>query len=420
MSKLLQRFLNYVAIDTRSDDTSESTPTTSCQWNLARLLEKEMKDLGLSEVFLTDKCFVHGMLPANTGGSIPSIGLMAHMDTYPGFDGSSVKPVIHPSYKGGLITLNPQKLLFLDPELFPELNRYIGHDLITTDGTTLLGADDKGGIAEILTAVEHLIAHPDIPHGDIYIAFTPDEETDRGGIDALDLSLFPVDFVITVDGDGQGEVNFENFNAASALVTIRGRSVHTGEAKNKMINSSKIAVEWIGMLPENETPETTEGYEGFFHVDSLSGSVERAEINCMIRDFSPEGFSARKNTLKTITQTLNRKYGDDTVNLTLRDDYINMKNVLEKQPQLISGVLTALKYAGITPQVLPIRGGTDGAMLADRGIAAPNLFIGGHNYHGEFEFVSLQAMEAAVAGIVGIVRHFAGSHSEDFSDEAGA
>lgn len=415
MSKLLQRFLNYVAIDTRSDDASESTPSTPCQWDLARLLEKEMKELCLSKVILTDKCFVHGMLPANTG-STPAIGLMAHLDTYPGFDGSCVKPIIHPNYQGGIVPLNPEKFMFLDPELFPELNRYIGHDLITTDGTTLLGADDKGGIAEIMTAVEHLIAHPDIPHGDIYIAFTPDEETDRGGIDALDLSLFPIDFALTVDGDGQGEVNFENFNAANALVSIRGRSVHTGEAKDKMINSSKVAAEWIGMLPESEVPETTEGYEGFFHVDSLSGSVERAEINCIIRDFSIEGIDARKNTLRTITRTLNQKYGADTVNLVLRDDYINMKSVLEERPQLIAGVLTALRHVGITPQILPIRGGTDGAMLAARGIAAPNLFIGGHNYHGEFEFVSLQAMEAAVKGIIGIVRHFALNRQEDYDE----
>lgn len=416
MSQLLQRFLTYVAIETRSDDGSDTTPSTACQWDLAYLLEKELFELGLSQVLVTDKCFVHALLPANTQGKTPAIGLMAHLDTYPGFEGAGVKPQVHRNYQGGPLVLNPERDIRLDPELFPEMNRYMGHDLITTDGTTLLGADDKGGIAEIMTAVAHLMAHPEIPHGDIHIAFSPDEEIDRGGLGALDLNLFPVDFVLTVDGDGQGEVNFENFNAGSAVVSIRGRSVHTGEAKGKMINGTKVAMEWIGMLPASECPEETEGYQGFYHIDTLSGSVDCAEINCMIRDFSPVEYAGRKKALEAITESLNRKYGQDTVTMVLRDDYINMKNVIDQKPHLIAGVLKALEQTGTPPQILPIRGGTDGAMLAVMGIAAPNLYIGGHNYHGEFEFVSLQAMEAAVDGIISIVSHFAQNWQEAYHE----
>lgn len=414
MSAVLQRFLRYIAIDTRSDDSSETTPSTPGQWDIARLLVDELNELGLEQVILTEHCFVHAVLPANTPDPIPTIGLVTHLDTSPAFSGGPVNPLIHHRYAGGPILLNPEKQIYLDPVLFPKLTQYIGHDIITTDGTTLLGADDKAGIAEVMTALEHFINHPEIIHGEIHVVFTPDEETDRGGIQKMNWQLFPVDTALTIDGDGLGEVNFENFNAAHALVRFAGRSTYTGDAKNIMINACRIAAEWISHLPPLETPENTEGYEGFFHVERNAGTVESAEIYCLIRDFELDGFMRRKALLQQITRQLNDRYGYGVVELTIHDDYFNMKSAIEPRPQLITSIIDSIHASGITPRVAPVRGGTDGAHLAVKGIATPNIFVGCHNCHGPYEFLSIQAMETAVTSVISIIQQFAkvSAHSE--------
>lgn len=413
MNALLNRFLKYVTIDTPAGHDNLQVPSSVEQWDLAKVLEVELKEMGLQNVVLTDHCFVHGHLPSNCGNDvqvtqkIPAIGLMAHMDTYPGFNGIGVKPKVHPCYQGDVLILDEASQCYLSPKEFPDLMRYIGHDIITTDGTSLLGADDKAGIAEIMEAIDFLIKHPEVPHGDLYVVFTPDEETDAGGLSALDRSLFPVDFVVTVDGDGYGEINFENFNAAHAEVLIQGRSVHTGEAKDRMINAIRIASEFANLLPSLECPENTCDHEGFYHIEEMGGNVEEAKIYCLIRDFTYEGFAARKAKLVEIAQILKEKYGENTVQMTLKDDYYNMKNEIDKHPDIIDGILESCKNAGIESKVMPVRGGTDGAILAEMGIPAPNIFLGGHNYHGQYEFASLQAMESAKNLIVEIVQYFA-------------
>lgn len=404
---MVERFLNYVTIDTRSQDDTGTIPTTKGQWDLARVLVSELQDMGLKDVLLTEHCFVHATLPANCSGTAPVIGFMAHLDTYPGFAGHGVSPKIHENYDGGTIVLDEATGCHLNPSDFPELLRYKGHDIITTDGKTLLGADDKAGIAEIMEAISVLIEHPEIPHGEIRVAFTPDEETDAGGLSALDRNIFDVDFVVTVDGDGLGEVNFENFNAAHAEVHFTGLSVHTGEAKDRMRNATVMANEWISMLPKEEFPENSSGYEGFYHIEEFNGKVDEARIYCLIRDFEEKGFEQRKEKLREITRSIEENYGFGTVRMQLKDDYFNMKKMIEGNPALIGGILESCRNAGIEPTILPIRGGTDGAMLAEMGIAAPNIFLGGHNYHGQYEFISVQAMEAASRIIVEISSHFA-------------
>lgn len=400
MQSLIDRFLRYVSIDTSSDNEGLNTPSTEKQRHLAVLLSEELKEMGLEEVTLTDHCFVHALLPSNTDKSVPVIGLMAHIDTYPDFSGENVRPLRHNLYDGGIIILQESPRTVLDPAIFPEMLKYIGDDLITTDGTTLLGADDKAGIAEIMTAIAYLIEHPEIQHGDIRIAFTPDEEIDRGGLSALDASLFPVDCVLTVDGDGIGEINFENFNAAHAELKFTGRSVHTGEAKDRMVHAAKLAMEWLSKLPPDEIPEKTEGYEGFYHLEHFEGSVNSANVILLIREFEPDVYQHRLNFLKSITDDFQAQYGESSVQMTITEDYSNMKDVINQRPELIEHLTEAVRATGIEPKIVPIRGGTDGAMLAELGIPAPNLFLGGHNYHGQYEFVSVQAMEAAVQAIV--------------------
>lgn len=411
---MVARFMHYVTIDTRSDDHTLGTPSTAVQWVLANQLAKELTELGLVDVVVTESCFVHATLPANVEqalcgdvsscvNSSPAIGLMAHLDTYPGFSGTSVKPILHPRYAGGEIVIQEAPRLVISPELSPELKNYIGHDIITSDGTTLLGADDKAGIAEIMAAVAYLVKHPEVPHGEIRIAFTPDEEIDRGGLSALEAANFPVDLVLTVDGDGLGEINFDNFNAAHVDLIFTGRSVHTGEAKGRMRHATKMALEWLSHLPEQEVAENTEGYEGFYHLDALEGGVDTAALTVLIRDFDAEGYQKRLKALSDITRTLQEKYGSENIAMTLTEDYRNMQAVIEKKPYLKTALIAAVKAAGITPKVTPIRGGTDGALLAEMGIPAPNLFIGGHNYHGQYEFVSVQAMEAAARAVVHFV-----------------
>jgi tripeptide aminopeptidase len=398
--KLLARFLKYVAVDTQSNNHSLSTPSTQGQLVLAKMLADEMEAMGLSQVSLSSSGFAYGLLPRNHQGDYPAIGLMAHLDTYCDFPGQSVNPVVHDAYKGGHLIINSTLQKSIDPALFPELNQYIGHQIVTTDGTSLLGADDKGGIAIILSTIEYLIDHPEINHGDIYIAFSPDEEIDRGGIDSLDLDRMPVDFIITVDGDGVHELNFENFNAASGKVVIVGRSVHTGEAKGKMLNACYIANELLSLIPKGMRAEETEGYEGFIHLDDIQGSVAFCEMTFSIRDFEQQGLEDKKQLLAKIVQKLEGIYTGATITLSLQDDYINMKNCISQFSGLQELICSAYEKTGHTPIILPIRGGTDGAMLAVKGLAAPNLFIGGHNYHGELEYVSVDAMALSSQALI--------------------
>lgn len=397
---LLQRFLRYVAIDTQSDNKVDKTPSTDSQMVLASLLIMEMQDMGLSNVSLSSTGFAYGLLKANCDANYPPIGLMAHLDTYCDFPGHPVNPIVHNAYCGGPLVINADLGKVIDPALFPELSRYVGHQLVTTDGTTLLGADDKGGIAIILTAIEHLLLHPEIEHGDIYIAFSPDEETDKGGVDCLDLSLMPVDFVITVDGDGLNELNFENFNAASCKVHIEGRSVHTGEAKGKMLHAAYIGQEFLSLIQPDLRAEESEGYEGFIHLDDIQGSVAQCDLTFALRDFDRQGLEQKKELLSELAKCIESKHQGAAIHMTFHDDYINMKDCITAYHGLEALICSAYEKTGYTPQVIPIRGGTDGAMLAERGLAAPNLFIGGHNYHGELEYVSVDAMVIAAETLI--------------------
>lgn len=419
MSGVVQRFLNYIRFDTQSDDGSDQTPSTPGQWDLANLLVDELKAMGLEQVTLTKHCFVHGLLPANNRGPAnsqgPVLGLIAHLDTSPAFNGKSVRPKIHRNYGGDALLLQEDPPMYLDPKMFPQLSAYIGHDIITTDGTSVLGADDKAGIAEVMTVLETLIAHPEMPHGAIHVVFTPDGETDRGGIAQMDWSLFPVTTALTVDGDGLGEVNFENFNGAHGVVRITGRPTYTGDAKHTMINASRIAAEWISLLPANETPENTEGYEGFYHIDSHSGSVASAEIYCIIRDFELDGLMRRKAFLQQITRQINDKYGSHVVSIKIQDDYFNMKSAIEPRPQLIADLLNSFRDTNIMPKIIPVRGGTDGAYLALKGIATPNVFVGCHNCHSPYEFVSIQAMEASIATLIAFITRYSKGQCESES-----
>lgn len=398
--KLLSRFLTYVAIDTQSNNHSLSTPSTQGQLVLAKILADEMETMGLSQVSLSSSGFAYGLLPRNHQGDYPAIGLMAHLDTYCDFPGQSVNPMVHDEYKGGPLIISSTLQKGIDPAQFPELNRYIGHQIVTSDGTSLLGADDKGGIAIILSAIEYLIDHPEINHGDIYLAFSPDEEIDRGGIDSLDLDKMPVDFIITVDGDGIHELNFENFNAASCKVVIGGLSVHTGEAKGKMRHACYIGNELLCLIPKSMRAEETEGYEGFIHLDEMQGSVANCEMTFSIRDFEQQGLEDKKQLLTDIALKLECRYAGATINLSFQDDYVNMKNCISQFSGLQELICKAYEKTGHTPVVLPIRGGTDGAMLAVKGLAAPNLFIGGHNYHGELEYVSVDAMALSSQALI--------------------
>lgn len=406
MNTLIQRFLRYIAIDTQSDNNAEETPSTPGQWELARLLKDELITLGVEDVIITEHCFVHGKISANITSYPYRIGMVGHLDTSPEFKGSNINPIFHHDYDGGPLTINAEKGINISSEVFPALSRYIGHDLVTADGHTLLGGDGKAGIAEIMTFIERIKNDPSILHGDIHVMFTPDEETDRGGIHKMDRTLFPVDFAITLDGDGLGEINFENFNAAHALVKFNGCNVHPGEGKDKLKNAVKLAADWISRLPEDESPESTSEYQGFYHVESTSGNVTSTELYCLIRDFDAYDFMQRKNRLHMICQEMNRHYGPDTVTMTIHDDYRNMSDAIEKKPWLSAGIIKAIEDSGLKAAILPIRGGSDGAWLAELGIPSPNLFIGVHYGHGPYEFASVQAMEKVVEVLVSITRQF--------------
>lgn len=397
---LVKRFLEYAMIDTMSNPKSNDTPSSTNQLDLANLLKKEMEELGLKDVELNDNGVLTGFLPSNTNKDNPSIGFISHMDTSPDASGKDVNPIIYEDYDGEDIELNPEKKIIMRVKDFPELKNYIGHDLITTDGTTLLGADDKAGIAEIMTAMEYLINNPDIEHGRIAIAFTPDEEI-GGGAKDLDLERIKCDFAYTIDGGQLGEFQYENFNGADVIIDITGLSIHPGKAKKKMINAILVATELLFFLPANERPETTEGYEGFYHVTELSGNVSRAHMEIIIRDHDKELFNKKKDWIKNIIALLNRKY-NDSIKYTIQDTYYNMKEKILPHPEIIDLALNAMKETGIKPKVKPVRGGTDGAQLSYRGLPCPNIFTGGMNYHGVYEYVSINDMLKATELIIKI------------------
>lgn len=395
---VVERFLRYAAVDTQSAEDAECFPSTEKQKNLAAMLAVELKGMGASEVFFDEeKCYVYGVIPATDGGARKeTLGFIAHMDTSPEVSGANVRPQFTRNYDGGDIVLNAEKGIVLIPGVFPELKGYIGKTLITTDGNTLLGADDKAGVAEIMTMAQELLAHPEIPHGRIAVAFTPDEEV-GGGVDHFDLERFGADYAYTVDGGGIGELEYENFNAASADITVRGVSVHTGEAKNKLKNAAVIAQEFNTLLPENQRPENTEGYEGFFCLMSIEGDIENASLSYLIRDHDKAKFEQKKALAAAAAETLNAKYGAGTVTVQIKDTYYNMREKIEPEYMfLIDNAKAAMEQLGITPKIKPIRGGTDGARLSYMGLPCPNICTGGHNFHGRYEFVCAESMEKIV------------------------
>lgn len=401
MKPVVERFLRYVAVATDADPQSAKVPSSSGQLFLAKMLAEEMKSMGLSDVEVSDHGYVMGSLPA-AAEKYPVIGLIAHLDTSDAVSGKNVRPRIVENYDGKDILLNPQEKIFLSTKDFPEILDHVGEDIIVTDGTTLLGADDKAGIASILTALEYLIDHPDIPHGTVRVAFTPDEEVGHGAA-LLDLERFGADFAYTIDAGPIGELCYENFNAASATIEIKGRSVHPGRAKGKMINAILIAQDFLAALPPKEIPACTEGYEGFFHVCSNVGTVENATIELIVRDHDSEHFEGRKALLQKIVAELNSRWGEGAVSLTMRDEYRNMAEVLQHSMHIVERAYKAMEMAGVTPCVKPVRGGTDGARLSFRGLPTPNVFAGGHNCHGRFEFLPVQSLEKSMEVVVGIL-----------------
>lgn len=401
MEKLVERFIRYVKINTRSDESSRTCPSTPGQLELARLLTEELKEIGIQDITLDENGYVMATLPANISKEVPVVGFLAHLDTSPDSKSGSVEPQIVEHLGKGII-LNKEENIILSPLEFPVINNYIGQQLITSDGTTLLGADDKAGIAEIMTAIDYLIRHPEIKHGPVRIAFTPDEEIGRGP-DKFDVRKFNAKYAYTVDGGALGEIEYENFNAAKAKISIQGLNVHPGTAKNKMKNSMLIAMELNNMLPASEVPEHTEAYEGFFHLTDMKGSVENTTINYLIRDHDMKAFNKKKDLLIKIVDHLNLKYGSRTVKLIMVDQYYNMKEKIEPVFEIVVLARKAIQARGIVPKIIPVRGGTDGSRLSFMGLPCPNLFTGGHNFHSRFEFIPVKSMEKAVEVIVKII-----------------
>jgi tripeptide aminopeptidase len=401
--ELIKRFTTYVKIDTQSNEESDTTPSTPGQWDLLKLLEQELKEIGLDEVELDENGYLFATLPANTDKNVPTIGFLAHVDTATDFTGKNVKPQIVENYDGGEIILNKEKNIVLSPEQFPSLNKYIGQTLITTDGTTLLGADDKAGVAEIMTAMNYLVQHPEIKHGTIRVAFTPDEEIGRGP-HKFDVKRFNAKYAYTMDGGPLGELEYETFNAAAAKITIKGNNIHPGSAKNKMVNSLKIAMELNALLPAEEAPEHTEGYEGFYHLLQMNGDVEETKLYYIIRDHDRDKFEGKKQHLTNIVEELNEKYGQGTLTLDLNDQYYNMKEKIEENIEVFEYAKEALERLDIEPKITPVRGGTDGAQLSYMGLPTPNIFAGGENMHGKFEYVSVETMEKATQVIIEIAK----------------
>lgn len=402
MNPIITRFIRYVKIDTQSARKSDTFPSTLKQLNLANLLVQELKELGLEDAAVDNFGYVTATLPANTDRKdVPVIGFLAHMDTSPDLSGENVNPQFIENYNGGTVVLNKEKGITMSPEEFPALKKYVGKTLITTDGTTLLGADDKAGIAEIMTAVEYLLAHPEIKHGTIKIGFTPDEEVGHG-VDHFDVEKFGADFAYTVDGGEVGEVQFENFNAAGVEITIHGRNLHPGKAKMKMRNALLIGMELNELLPVFERPEFTEKYEGFYHLYEFSGTVEEATMAYIIRDHDREKFEEKKRLIQKAADYINEKYGDKIIEVDLEDQYYNMREKVEPHPEIMEIAVEAVKSVDVTPLIQPVRGGTDGSRLSYMGLPTPNIFTGGHYYHGKYEFIPTFAMDKAVEALVAI------------------
>ena len=404
--KLLKRFFHYISIDTQSNPSSDTFPSTKKQFDLAKVLVKELKALGLEDAHMDDNCYVMATLPANTNNDIPVIGFLAHIDTSPDMSGKDIKPQIVENYNGQDILLNQQNNLYLKVNDFPELKKYIGQTLITTDGTTLLGADDKAGIAEIMTAVEYLVRNPEIKHGTIKIGFTPDEEIGKG-VDHFDVNRFGADYAYTIDGGEIGEIDYENFNAAFAKIKVQGRNVHPGMAKNKMINSMLVGSEFNDMLPVFERPEFTEDYEGFFHLIKFDGTVEESTMQYIIRDHNRDLFENRKKMMYHVADFINKKYGEGTITIEMKDQYYNMREKVEPVYHIVEIAEKAMKELDIKPRIMPIRGGTDGSRLSYMGLPCPNIFAGGHNFHGKYEFIPLESMEKATRVILKIIELYA-------------
>lgn len=400
MQKLVERFITYMKTDTQSDPESQATPSTDKQWNLARLLVEELKSIGLEDVTIDENSYVMATLPSNVDYEVPTIGFIAHFDTSPDFSGENVNPQFVENYDGGDIVLNKEKNIILSPSYFEDLLLYKGQTIITTDGTTLLGADDKAGIAEIVTAMEYLIQHPEIKHGKIRVGFTPDEEIGRGA-HKFDVEKFGADWAYTMDGSQIGELEYESFNAAGAKVHFKGKSVHPGYAKNKMINSLLIANQFISALPENEIPQRTSGREGFYHITDVAGDIENTVVQLIIRDHDRKLFEKRKETVQQIVDELNKEYAN-AVSVEIKDQYFNMREKIEPVFHIVEVAERAMKELGITPIIKPIRGGTDGSQLSYMGLPCPNIFAGGHNFHGKFEYVPVQSLEKATQVIVKI------------------
>ncbi|MFV8369193.1 peptidase T [Flavobacterium sp. LB2R40] len=405
MQHIIDRFISYVIIDTESDPNSDTTPSTPKQWNLANKLVEELKAIGMHDVTIDDKAYIMATLPSNVTHQVPIIGFISHFDTSPDFSGKNVKPQIITNYDGKDIILNAEKNIVLSPGYFKDLLQYKGQTLITTDGTTLLGADDKAGITEIVTAMEFLIKNPTIQHGKIRVGFTPDEEIGRGA-HHFDVEKFGADWAYTMDGSQVGELEYENFNAAGAKIIFKGKSVHPGYAKGKMINSMLIANAFINELPKDETPEQTRGYEGFFHVHHLTGNIEETVLELIIRDHNKKKFEKRKDLIEKITRKINKKFakqfGEDIVIAEIKDQYYNMKEKVLPVKHIVDIAEKAMKEIGIKPLIKPIRGGTDGSQLSYKGLPCPNIFAGGHNFHGKYEYVPAESMQKAVEVIVKI------------------
>ncbi|WP_228491958.1 peptidase T [Prolixibacter sp. NT017] len=401
-NQVVDRFIGYVKINTQSDSKTGLTPSTPGQITFAQKLAEELKSIGLEDVELDDNGYVMATLPSNIDKEVPTVGFIAHMDTSPDFSGKNVNPQFVENYDGGDIVLNKDEKIIMSPDKFPGLKKYLGQRLIVTDGKTLLGADDKAGLAEIVTTMEYLVNHPEIKHGKVRVGFTPDEEIGQGA-DYFNVEKFGADFAYTMDGGELGELQYENFNAAFAKVIVHGISVHPGSAKHKMKNSMRIASQFISMLPRHETPEHTEGYEGFYHLLSINGSVERTELEYIIRDFKKDRFEDRKTEMEHIVRKVNAEFGEGTVELELKDQYYNMRERVEPVLHIVDMAEEAMKEVGVEPKIEPIRGGTDGARLSFMGLPCPNIFGGGHNFHGKFEFIPTQSMEKACHVILKIV-----------------
>ena len=404
MENLIKRFVKYAKVHTTSNEDSETVPSTEIQKNLGKILVEDLKEIGLSDAYMDDKGYVYATLKANTDKKLKKIGFIAHMDTSPAASGENVNPQIHRNYDGGDIIVNKEKNIVLSPSEFSILSQKVGKTIITSDGTTLLGADDKAGITEIIEALKYIIENPQIEHSDIKVCFTPDEEVGRGA-DFFDVEGFNTDFAYTVDGGEIGELEYENFNASSVDIKIIGKSVHPGSAYNVMINAASVATEFNSMVPQNEVPEKTKGYEGFYMLTSISGEVDEAKLSYILRDFDLDGLNQRKAKIEEIAKILQQKYGEDRIIVEIKDSYYNMKEKIEPVMYIIDLAKKAMKDADIEPKIVPIRGGTDGARISYMGIPTPNLFTGGYNFHGYYEYAVAEEMEKAKEVIINIVKN---------------